>query len=256
MHNASKQGYAPVGKLEMYYEIHGTGKPLLMLHGEFTTAGMFSELVPELAKSHQVILTEQQGHGHTADIDRLLTFGGMAEDTANLLKYLEITTTDVFGYSAGGSVALELAVRHPKLVHSLALASAAYDLSGYPPELAEGLKHITADFLPPILRQEYEKVAPQSGNWEKLVAKVAAMASSQATLTAEKISTLSIPAVVIMGDNDIVLPQHAQKLANLLDTKLVIVPGDHSSYLTQNPAVLLHELQKFYASQPEKEETA
>ena len=112
-----KQGYAPVNGLKMYYEIHGTGKPLVVLHGAFGWATAY----PALAKNRQVIAVELQGHGHTADIDRPLTFEQMADDTAALLKHLKIEHADFFGYSMGGSVALAVAIRHPSLVDRVAI---------------------------------------------------------------------------------------------------------------------------------------
>ena len=111
--------YAQVNGLKMYYEIHGTGEPLVLLHGAFGTAEGWTQVLPTLAKSHRVILVELQGHGRTGDIDRPLSFGQMAEDVAALLKQLKIQQIDVFGYSMGGSVAGALAIKHPELVRKL-----------------------------------------------------------------------------------------------------------------------------------------
>src|SRR4030095_6275508 len=112
-----KTGYAPVNGLKMYYEVHGTGKPLVLLHGAFNTINMaFGQLIPELSKNRQVIAVELQGHGRTADIDRPFSFESMADDVDALLKYLKIDSADIFGYSMGGGVAWQVAIRHPQSV--------------------------------------------------------------------------------------------------------------------------------------------
>src|SRR5438034_53521 len=116
--------YADVNGLKMYYEIHGSGKPLVLIHGSFGTTAGWSTVLPTLEKNHQVVAVELQGHGHTADRDTPLSMEQMADDVAGLLKALKISSADVFGYSMGGSVALGLAIRHPDLVGKLAVLGA------------------------------------------------------------------------------------------------------------------------------------
>src|SRR5438093_13062578 len=123
-------GYAAVDGLAMYYEVHGSGDPLVMLHGGLSTVGEFHGIVPTLAQRRRVIAVERQGHGRTADIERPFSFEQWADDTAALLRHLGVGPADVFGYSVGGTVALELAVRHPELVRKLALSAAVYSMDG------------------------------------------------------------------------------------------------------------------------------
>jgi pimeloyl-ACP methyl ester carboxylesterase len=129
----SEAGYAPINGLEMYYEIDGAGEPLVVLPGAYMTVELMGDLVPALAKSRRVIAVEFQGHGHTADIDRPFSYEQFADDTAALLERLGITRADVYGYSLGGAVALQLGLRHPQHVRKLALASASYSSDGLYP---------------------------------------------------------------------------------------------------------------------------
>jgi pimeloyl-ACP methyl ester carboxylesterase len=120
---SAETGYASVGGLEMYYEIHGTGRPLVLLHGALMTIEGFGKLLPPLAQTRQVIAIEQQAHGRTADIDRPFSYERMADDTAALLREIGIEGADFFGYSMGGAIALQVAVRDPELVRKLVLAA-------------------------------------------------------------------------------------------------------------------------------------
>jgi pimeloyl-ACP methyl ester carboxylesterase len=133
-----QSGYAPVNGLRMYYEIHGAGPSLVVLHGAYMTIELFGTLIPALAQRHQVIAVEFQGHGRTADIERPLTYEQLADDTAALLGHLGIAQADVYGYSLGGAVALQVALRAPALVRKLAVVSAAHASDGGYPEMYAG----------------------------------------------------------------------------------------------------------------------
>src|SRR5574341_840580 len=144
----SKSGYASVNGLEMYYEIHGKGRPLGLLHGAFSAIGTsFGKLLPRLAKTRQVIAFELQAHGRTADIDRPLTLEGMADDVAAALPQLGMERADIFGYSMGAGVALHLAIRHPEVLRKLVLASVTYTMSGIHPGLMEGLGEMKPEMM-------------------------------------------------------------------------------------------------------------
>lgn len=240
-------GYAPVNGLEMYYELHGTGEPLLLLHGQFASIGMFSGILPELAQSRRVIAVEQQGHGHTADVDRPLRFEQMADDTAALLRQIGIAKSDVYGYSTGGWVALHLAIRHPSMVRRLAVSSAAYDSDGYLPQIKQGLLNPDPDAFPAIIRESYERVAPMPDQWSTLVAKAGEQAAAERGLTAAQLSSITAPALVMAAERDVIRPEHSRELARLLRTELVILPNsDHSSYVSDNTAALLAKLRTFF----------
>jgi len=211
-------GYASVNGLDMYYEVHGTGRPLVLLHGALSTTSVdFGAVLPSLAKTRQVIAVEQQAHGHTADIDRPLTTKAMAADTVALLRQLGIEQADLFGYSMGAGIALQIALEHPDLVRKLAVASAAYTLDGLHPGLLEGLEQLTPEALAGTpFEQAYAREAPKPEDWPTLVAKVKVLNSQIPEWPADAIRSIAAPTLIIIGDSDIVRPEHAVEMFRLL----------------------------------------
>lgn len=172
---AQKAGnYASVNGLKMYYEIHGQGKPLVLLHGAFNTIGLaFGQLIPELSKSRKVIAVELQGHGRTADIDRPFSFEAMADDVAALLKQLKEDSADILGYSMGGATAIQLVIRHPQVVRKMIVISAAYKYEGWSPETRAILPMLSPEmFEGTPLKTDYDSLAPDPKNWTKFVNKM------------------------------------------------------------------------------------
>ena len=173
MNYTSKGNYAEVNGINMYYEIHGTGQPLVLLHGAYMTIDAMGEVVPALAETRQVIAVELQGHGRTADIDRPLTYEQMADDIAALLRHLVIEKADVFGYSMGGGVAFQVAIRHPEVVRKLVVASASYTSDGMHPELLEMIPTLTPEvFAGSPIEEAYLRTAPNPDDFPTLVAKL------------------------------------------------------------------------------------
>jgi pimeloyl-ACP methyl ester carboxylesterase len=140
MSDGSKGNYAEVNGLEVYYEIHGTGEPLILLHGGVGAIEMFGEVLPLLAEGRQVIAADLQAHGRTADIDRPLSFESMADDIAALIEHLGFEKADVMGYSLGGGVALQTAIRHPEVVRKLVVVSTPFERDGWYPEILAGME--------------------------------------------------------------------------------------------------------------------
>jgi pimeloyl-ACP methyl ester carboxylesterase len=248
--------YAPVNDLHMYYEMYGSGQPLVLLHGGMTTLEDFSLVLPSLARTRQVIAFERQGHGHTADIDRPFSLEQWADDLAALLKYLNIEQSDIFGYSTGGTVALALALRHPTMVRKLVLASAIYNSEGYSPGILEGLKHMKAENLPAIMREMYMKVAPRPQDWEALVEKSAKAATTFTGWQKKEIRTISAPTLVMVGDSDTVRTEHAVELHRLIPhAKLAVLPAtDHIAILSQRAEWIVEMISEFLNA-PESQET-
>jgi pimeloyl-ACP methyl ester carboxylesterase len=209
--------YAEVNGLRMYYEVHGTGEPLVVLHGAYMTIDSMGEIVPGLAGTRQVIAVELQGHGRTADVDRPLTYEQMADDTAVLMRHLGIEPADVFGYSMGGGAALQLAIRHPEVLRKLVLASASYTSEGMHPELVEMIPTITPEiFAGTPIEEEYLRTAPNPDDFPTLVAKLKRLDLEPFAWPPEDIRGIAAPTLLIVGDSDVVRLEHAVELFRLL----------------------------------------
>jgi pimeloyl-ACP methyl ester carboxylesterase len=242
-------GYALVNGLEMYYEIHGSGgdRPLVLLHGNLSTIGVdFGGIIPSLARQRQVIGVEQQAHGHTADIDRPLSIQSWTDDTSALLGHLGIERADLFGYSSGSAVAFQLALDHPELVGKLVLASFSYRLDGLHPGLMENIGGLQPEHLAGTpFEQDYARVAPNPGDWPKLIRKIMEMDADLPEWSADDVRNLAAPTMLIIGDSDIVQPEHTVELfrlrgggvlgdlAGLPPARLAVLPGTTHVTLVQ-----------------------
>ena len=233
-------GYAPVNGLQMYYEIHGAGGvPLLVIHGAFGNTGLFGgELVPALAETRQVIVMDQQGHGRTADIDRPLSVVQMADDTAALIEHLGLEQVDVFGYSMGGGITFRLAVARPELVRKLVIAGVYTSGAGAYPGVVAGMESLSPEvFANSPLEASYLAVAPNPDNWPVLIEKIKALGTDAEaySLTPDKVRGIAAPVLYIIGDSDIVLPEHAVEVFRLLGGG---VPGDLTGLPKSQLAIL------------------
>lgn len=244
----AKGGYASVNGLKMYYEIHGSGRPLVLLHGAFGFIEGWATVLPTLAKTHQVIAIELQGHGHTHDLDRPLTFEQMAEDTAQLLQQLKIKDADFFGYSMGGTVALGIGIRHPELVRKLAIygSCAGSPKETYEPEAYKQYQSLSADFAPKELKEPYDRLAPDPARWPVLVTKIKNMGRDFKGYSAAELKALKAPVLIMMGDRDVVRPEHAVAMYRLIpNAQLAILPGGDHFMLWTSPDRILAVLTQF-----------
>ncbi len=209
---ASKSGYASVNGIELYYEIHGTGQPLILLHGGLGAIEMFGEVLPMLAEGRQVIGVDLQAHGRTADIDRPLTFEAMADDIAGLITFLGFEKADVMGYSLGGGVALQTAIRYPELVHKLVLVSTPYQFHGWYPEVLAGMAQVSAAAAEPMkqtpMYQAYASLAPKVEDWPVLLDKLNALLTTDYDWSVD-IPNVKVPTLLVVGDADSVRTSHA-----------------------------------------------
>ncbi|MFL5804824.1 MAG: alpha/beta fold hydrolase [Roseiflexaceae bacterium] len=267
----AQSGYVAVNGLQMYYEVHGTGQPLVLLHGAFSAIGTsFGALLPELAKTRQVIGFELQGHGHTADIDRPMSLEQMADDTAAAIRQLGIGPADMFGYSMGAAVALHVALRHPDVVRKLVLTSVTYTLSGIHPGLMDGLGEMKPEMMHGSpWHEEYLRIAPDPDAFATLFAKKTQMDRGIQDIPAEAIRAIAAPTLLIIGDSDLVRPEHAVEMFRLLgggvfgdtpaglpNSQLAILPGTSHVTVVARTELLLVIIPPFLdAPMPEAKAT-
>lgn len=211
---APKTGYAPVNGLRMYYEIHGRGEPLILLHGGVVGIVMFGPNVAELAKNRKVIALELQGHGRTADIDRPLSCEGMADDVAGLMKYLGIERADVMGYSLGGAVALQTAFRHPESVRKLVIVSAAFKRDGWYPEVLAAMSQMGAGSAEMMKQSPLNQVYPNV-NWAVLFTKLGALLKQDYDWS-KQVAALKQQTMLVFADADAVRLAHIVEFYGLL----------------------------------------
>jgi pimeloyl-ACP methyl ester carboxylesterase len=250
---APQTGYAPVNGLQMYYEIHGVGEPLMLLHGAYGTIDLWGAMLTSLSEHRQVIAVEQQAHGHTADIDRPLSYEQMTEDTDALMRHLGIEHADIFGYSMGGNIGLQLAIRHPDLVRKLVAVSANYRSDGYYPELLELIQTITPEvFAGSPIEEAYFRNAPNPDNWPTLIAKLKQLDAQEFAWPEEELRAIAAPTLLVMADSDAMRPEHMVELFRLLGggvpgdltglpkSQLAVIPGaTHVSLVTERADLLL-----------------
>jgi pimeloyl-ACP methyl ester carboxylesterase len=243
-----ESGYVPVNGLNMYYEIHGEGEPLVLLHGGLTSIDIsFGAMIPTLAKSRKLIAIEQQGHGRTADIDRPLSFTQMAEDTIALLQQLGIEQADFFGYSDGGNVAIGIAISQPQMVRKLAIAGTNYNNEGVAPEIIEFMRTASAEALGPEMEAMYAAVAPNPEDWPIVVEKVMKLGAEFEGWPSEDIAAIQSPTLIVIGDADIVLPEHAVEMYRLFPhANLAVLPATDHFLRLQDPVWLLSMVEDFF----------
>ena len=200
----ASSGYAPVNGSKVYYEVYGTGDPIVLLHGAYMTINSnWSELIPVLSKTRKVIALELDGHGHTPLSQRPFSYQTLASDVAAVLKHLKIDSADILGFSYGGTVAFQFAIQHPVMTKKLIIISSTYKSEGWLGimyTMLVGIKPDAFDNTP--IRSEYIKVAPDTSNWHKFIATMLKFSAEKFNLGDDKIKNIKAPVLLIMGDND------------------------------------------------------
>lgn len=230
-----ENGHAPVDGISMYYEVHGRrdGVPLVLLHGGGSTIEVtFSRVLPIFAESRRVIALEEQGHGRTTDRDAPVTFESSADDVANLLRYLNVDKADLLGFSNGASVALQVAIRHSQLVRTLIFASSITKRDGAQPQLWEFMEHADFSNMPQPLKDAFLRVNSDVRQLRTMHDKDAARMRNFKDVPDALVGSIQVPTLIVLGDRDIVKPEHAVELTRLIPgARLLILPGGHGDYL-------------------------
>jgi pimeloyl-ACP methyl ester carboxylesterase len=212
--------YAQVNGIDLYYETHGAGRPLILLHGGLGSGEMFGPILPALAEHHQVITVDLQGHGRTADIDRPIDIRLMADDIAALIEHLGLERPDLVGYSLGGGVALHTAAKYPTMVGRLVVASANVRSDAIYPEMRAQQGQVNAaaaDFLKDTpMYQLYQRVAPRPEDFPRLLDKMGEAMAKDFDFT-EEVRGLRMPTLIVAADADMAPPSHYVEVFRLLD---------------------------------------
>jgi pimeloyl-ACP methyl ester carboxylesterase len=253
-----QRGYAPINGLSMYFEIRGQGRPLILLNGGFGLVEQWGELAAQLAATRQVIALEFQGHGRTADVDRPFSFEQFADDVAGLMDYLGFASADVLGYSLGGLVAIQTALRHPQRVRKLIVVSAPYHEYGWYDSEREGIRQVTGEaLLGSPMHAAYAQVAPDPERFGILAEKTRDLLLSGFNWTID-LTTLAIPVLIVAGDADNMPLAHPLTFFALFGggisntgagerspAQLAIVPGTHHYVILTRVAILVPAITSF-----------
>jgi pimeloyl-ACP methyl ester carboxylesterase len=257
-------GYAPVNGLEMYYEIHGSGEPVVLLHGGFMNiTSNWEGWIGELSKSRKVIAVEMQGHGRTADVPRELSNENHADDVAALLEHLEIPRADLIGYSMGGSVAIQVAVRHPERVRRVVVISSASRRDGMTQEGLDALSKLTAEvFEGSPIEAEYRRLSPTPDRFSKFVERMVAAFSKEDGVSADQLRSTTAPMFFIHGDADGIRLEHVAEmfrskggethgdLGPRSASRLAILPDTTHVTLMQRMSIIVPMVNDFLDAEP------
>ena len=226
-------GYSLVNGIHMYYEIHGAGKPLVLIHGGGSTIETsFGKVIPLFAKNRQVIAVELQGHGHTEDRDKPESFEQDADDVAALLINLKLDSADIFGFSNGGNTTMQLAIRHPKQVRKIIIGSSFYKRDGMYPWFWKFMPQATLQNMPTELKEAYLKVAPDPKKLETMHSKDKERVLNFKDWPDAYLQSIKAPSMIISADKDVMSPEHAVAMSHLIpDCRLAILPGGHGEYI-------------------------
>jgi pimeloyl-ACP methyl ester carboxylesterase len=243
-----------VNGMQLYYEVTGAGDPLIVLHGAYMNIPSMGAIIPKLAKTHRVYAVELQGHGRTTDIDRPITYPAMADDVGAFMDAVRLTKADVFGYSMGAIVGLQLAIRHPTKVNKLVVASGAYDVEGWQPEFKAVIPQMNVEMIVQMpFAEEYKKLAPNPNGFPELARKLIALEKEPMSWAAD-VKAIKAPVLTIAGDADVATLEHSVAMFRLLGggvmgdmgkplpaSRLAVMPATaHTAVITQPD--LLHAL--------------
>jgi len=260
-------GYAPVNGLNMYYEVHGNGDPVVLLHGSFMTiTNNWTQWIGELSKTRKVIAVEMQGHGRTADIQRDFSYENLADDVAALLDHLKIPSADLIGYSMGGGVAMQCAIRHPEKVRKVVCISAFFRRDGLVQEALDAFPQLTAEtFQGSPIETEYKKLSPTPDEFPNFVKRVVAIQLKPYDFGAERLKAAKAPMFFIHGDADGVRLEHISEMFRLKGdeihgdlrprsaSRLAILPDTTHVTLMERMPDIVPMMNDFFDAKPQKQ---
>ncbi|MHA7776763.1 alpha/beta fold hydrolase [Roseibium sp. M-1] len=261
----TESGYADVNGMQMYYEVSGSGDPLILLHGAYMNIPAMGGIVPALAEHRKVYALEFQGHGRTNDIDRPITYPALADDVAAFMDAVGLKKADVFGYSMGAAAALQVAIRHPDKVNRLITTSVTYDVEGWQPAFKEFLPNMTVEMMSSLpFVEDYKKLAVDPDGFPALAEKLIAL-EHEPQAWGEDVAALKHPVLIITGDADFGTLEHAVAMFRLLGggvmgdmgvplpaSRLAVLPATSHTAVINQPDLLMAFIQPFLAGETPK----
>lgn len=228
-------GFVPVNGIKMYYQVYGNGKPIILIHGGGSTIETtFGRVIPLLAAHRKVIAVELQAHGRTNDRDKDLSFEQDADDVVGLLHELNISSADFFGFSNGGTTTLQIAIRHPEVVNKIVLGSALSKRNGVPVQFWDFMKQANLNNMPKELQDAYLKVTPDPARLQVMHDRDAKRMVNFRDIPDGQLKAIKARALIIIADKDVVTPDHALEMHNLLsNSELAVIPGVHGEYIEE-----------------------
>lgn len=255
-----------VNGMQVYYEVSGSGDPLVVLHGAYMNIPSMGAIIPKLAETHKIYALEFQGHGRTTDIDRPITYPALADDVAAFMDAVKLPKADVFGYSMGAAAGLQLAIRHPDKVDKLVAASVAYDAQGWQPAFREFIPQMTVEMFTgmPVFAEAYRKLAADPDGFPELVRKLIALEKEPMAWEAE-VKALKTPVLIITGDADVATLEHSVALFRLLGgggmgdmgqplpaSRLAVLPATSHTAVIGQTELLVAVIEPFFKGETPK----
>lgn len=247
-HDAGDGAYIQIGEANIYYEIHGDGEPLLLLHGGFASIDSFYKQIPFLAEYYRVIAVDSRGHGRSSDTAEPLSYASMSLDMSNLLEELEIKHTRIVGWSDGGVIGLDLAMRNPGLVSKLVTFGSNFHYEGLIPDELSGTEYPADGELLDFARSSYQSISPHPNRWPEFVKKTQTMWSTQPHYTIEQLGKITAATLVMVGDDDMIKLSHTKIMVEAIDNAtLEIVPDSTHFAPIENPQQINQSILDFLA---------
>ena len=217
-------GMAPVNDVELYYEIHGDGTPLILLHGGLGHSGHWKNQVPILSEHYKIIAVDSRGHGRSTLSEQRISYGLMASDVVALMDYLDVERAHVLGWSDGGIIGLYLATHHAERVINVIASGANYDPSGIRPDVGEHPKFVS--YISESMT-DYQTLSPKPSNWDALFGNIGQMWATEPKFTVEELGSINVPILLLDGESEeAIYPEHTAEMATLIPTAtLILSPG-------------------------------
>lgn len=237
-------GMAPVNDIELYYEIHGEGSPLVLLHGGLGHSDHWENQLGALSKDYKVITVDSRGHGRSTMTDQQISLGLMASDVVALMDFLEITKANILGWSDGGNIGLYLAIYHPERLIKVIASGANYSPFGVRPDVGENPKFVS--YIGKAM-EDYQTLSPSPTSWEGFLGNIGQMWASEPNFTVEQLGSIAVPVLLLDGESDeAIYTEHTREMAALIPTaKLTFISGTGHFGMWEKPVEMNNAILDF-----------